>query len=223
MAFKDKRNPWYDKEITERDPGPAVWPVEAVPAWLNIYARAYLQSRGINQTESEFYDLHFCESGYWANRVLIPVYSISGQLMCFQGRSITDNGRQKYITSGRRNVYMPFDLRCARDVCDTLIVMEGPLDVIAAGRAQVLACAMLGIHPTEYQINQLIGMAKDFSLTSLLVWFDTGAVDSAMELQLKLNPFIPTGIVIQPDGFKDPGSTPAAIIKQTLKEYVSGS
>lgn len=57
----------------------------------------YLRGRGINKYEIEKYNLGFCQSGRYENRVIVPSYDINGNLNYFTGRSILNNGNYKYL------------------------------------------------------------------------------------------------------------------------------
>lgn len=72
---------------------------------------AYLEQRGITADYARYFNLRWCEYGWWDavkddgekwqqkfdNRVIIPVYDLDGDLTTFQGRDLTGRAERKYL------------------------------------------------------------------------------------------------------------------------------
>jgi hypothetical protein len=206
--------PWYHHE---RHPGsgrqdtqqqvvsPSSLPDDAVPAWHHPTSRTYLQRRGLSEEEAIFYDLHFCESGSFGGRVVIPVYH-TDTLLAYQGRSIT-GGTPRYLTVGPRPLYGPFGDG------EILVVVEGPFDCFAVAPVTT-AVALLGMNISEIQLQNLVAI----TCTQVAVWFDQElpALLAANALVATLSRWKPT--VLVQGMHKDPADTPHREIQQCLQE-----
>ena len=72
---------------------------------------AYLEERGITADLAREFKLRFCVNGvyayensigereeqYYGNRVIVPTFDLSGQMITFQGRDITGESKRKYL------------------------------------------------------------------------------------------------------------------------------
>jgi DNA primase len=59
------------------------------------HARAYLSSRGINQMDIDKYNIGYCSTGQYRNRVIVPSYDSDGKLNYFIARSINPDSSYK--------------------------------------------------------------------------------------------------------------------------------
>ncbi len=114
----------------------------------------YLTQRGISQNVALAYKLGYCRSGPYADRLILPVYE-DGNLMSWQARSAI-GAEPKYLsatTNSRGKLLFGFDQlpENAREV----VVVEGPIDVLALARAEVPAVALMGTHSTPAQAFKL--------------------------------------------------------------------
>src|SRR5580765_3143151 len=61
----------------------------------------HLYQRGYDHTEAawiaKMYRLHYAKQGYWAYRLIIPVYSSAGDLMTWVGRSVAKDADRRYL------------------------------------------------------------------------------------------------------------------------------
>ncbi|HCJ9817214.1 TPA: DNA primase [Escherichia coli] len=70
----------------------------------------YLTNRGITPEMAQYFHLRFCHTGGfkyrfsgrdmvqdYSNRIIIPIYDMSGDLVSFQGRDITGTAEKKYL------------------------------------------------------------------------------------------------------------------------------
>lgn len=158
----------------------------------------YLVDRGITNKLAKQFELRFCESGYFSyerdgqvkqmdfsNRILFPIYDVSGKLFTFQGRDITNLSDRKYLfppgfsVSGR----LLYNAHRAID-CDTLIVGEGVFDCISLQRMidnqhleNTAAVASFGKHFTcrgdgTDQLSILTKLRRYFGLETVVMCWD---------------------------------------------------
>ena len=81
------------RKIKEEDKSIVKLPEEFKPMWEKssnpFYPTlSYLKRRGITHEDILKYNIGYCESGLFSNRVIIPSYDENGQLNFFVGRDI---------------------------------------------------------------------------------------------------------------------------------------
>lgn len=218
-----------------KPPGPAVWPAEAVPAWVHPVAREYLVKRGLSKAEVERYALHFCDGGDWRNRILIPVPNvITGvSLETFQGRIIDPKytGKHKYLTAGPRILYvLPYEATAgwassATSFGGTLWLGEGPFDAWSIARgARLLSTprewmvgALLGYELSVMQFEQLQTLVERYQLAHVNIWLDEEVIEEAYKVLAKIQPFVSASLVITEGLAKDPGEMTPEQIAEIMK------
>ncbi len=105
----------------------------------------YLTDRGFNvQTLEETWELKAttCLSGAWNWRIVYPVRNRAGMLVAYQGRSISDKVHPKYkLTGDKEMLEDPSNLLYGIHLVygDTVLVVEGALDVWSVGMGAVAA------------------------------------------------------------------------------------
>lgn len=208
--------PRYRLRNTRRTP-PDDIPKGTIPAWLHPRSRAYLQSRNISEDEAYRYDLGYCPSGEWKDRLIIPMYSASGRLWAFQGRVLDSDypWADKYRTEGPRPLYHTLRADSAPDR-RALCLVEGPFDLFAVNRV-IPAAACLGSALSAWQRATLLWLLKRFSFKKLVIWLDREAYAEAFRLQAQLLPFVQATVLIAQES-KDPGELPPDRISAHLKE-----
>ena len=117
-------------------------------------ALTYLIKRKINYDKIDKYKLGFCSTGYYGQRIIIPVYDESNNLLFYVARSYFDNvekkilnpskektgvGKSEIIYNINNNVYK-----------DTVIVNEGPFDAMSTD-----GIALFGKMPSDEQIRKI--------------------------------------------------------------------
>lgn len=119
---------------------------ESFPLPINGRNLKYLQNRGITSEMAEYFALRFSKRGYfkyyapdgklvkqsYANRIIIPVFDMMGDLVTFQGRDITGEAERKYLfppgfASTGQHLYNGHNAHGARH----LVLGEGVFDVVA--------------------------------------------------------------------------------------------
>lgn len=192
----------YKKSSKHVPVSPTSLPPEAIPAWLHPHSRAYLKQRGVNETESEVYDLHFCDGGYWTNRIIIPMYDDTETLIAYQGRDISGTDPKRYRTEGPRPLYAP--LRHLHSTNGPLVIVEGPFDLFAVSRAIPNVVAVLGVYPSASQIEAVKHLIAYNKIQEVKIWFDFTAIGEACAFQRQLSPYCSTTIILD-KSHKDPG------------------
>jgi hypothetical protein len=96
------------------------------------HAIAYLKKRGINDDDIIKYNLGYCESGTYANRIIVPSYDENGALNYFTARSFEKDNPVKYKNPNASRNIIPFEFFINWDL--PLILCEGPFDAIAIKR-----------------------------------------------------------------------------------------
>ena len=123
--FKDD-----DKSIVKLpDEFKPMWEKSSNPFYKN--ALSYLRKRGITHEDILKYNIGYCESGLFSNRVVIPSYDENGKLNFFVGRDIYDSP-MKYKNSATSKDVVGFELFI--NWSEPLVLCEGPFDAIAIRR-----------------------------------------------------------------------------------------
>ena len=101
------------------------------PSPVYKQATTYLMSRGITGDDILRYNIGYCESGPYTNRVIIPSYDKNGSLNYFVGRDIYNN-KLKYKNPPISKDVIGFELFINWD--EPLVLCEGVFDAIAIKR-----------------------------------------------------------------------------------------
>jgi len=99
---------------------------------MGRHALAYIKSRGITEEDVLKYGIGYCETGRYANMVIIPSYDERGNINYFTGRSFEKEPSIKYRNPSVSRDIIPFELFINWDL--PLILCEGPFDAIAIKR-----------------------------------------------------------------------------------------
>lgn len=124
----------------------------------------YLEERGITTEMARYFHLRYCHEGWWrylkedgeksgsnfAQRVIIPVFDLEGNLVTFQGRDITGTSEKKYLFPPRlpgtgRFLYNGHNAAANRT--KHVVLGEGAFDVFAIKKALDADRAFAGILP----------------------------------------------------------------------------
>ena len=95
-------------------------------------ASAYLKKRNITKPDIIKYQIGYCDSGEYSNRIIIPSYDTNGKLNYFTARSFEQDPYTKYRNPGTSRDVIPFELFINWDL--PIILCEGPFDAIAIKR-----------------------------------------------------------------------------------------
>lgn len=139
------------------------------PGILEGDALAFAQKQwGVDGPRLRQFDCRWCAGGgKWAYRILFPVY-LHGAMVGWQGRTYR-KVEPKYMTSkwghytertaecGRPARAMLFNLDAVREPGMTVVLVEGPGDVLAASTPERPAVALMGIQLTAEKLGLLSG------------------------------------------------------------------
>lgn len=106
------------------------------------------------------------------DRIMFPLYDVSGKVVGFSGRIYKDNGQNKYLNTKETEIFkkgeMLYHYHVAREECrlkKSVIVMEGFMDVIRASTIGVKnTVALMGTALTKEQINLLKRLSNNIIL-----------------------------------------------------------
>jgi len=93
------------------------------------HALNYLKRRGITKYDILRYNIGYCESGQYKDRILIPSYDENGNLNFFSTRSIYENVKIKYVNSMVSKDIIGFEMFL--DYNQPITLVEGAFDAIA--------------------------------------------------------------------------------------------
>ena len=97
------------------------------------HALAYIKYRGITSEDILKYQIGYCESGQYSNKIIIPNYSADGKLNYFIARSFEKDPARKYdAPSADKNEVIGFENLINWDL--PIILCEGAFDAISIKR-----------------------------------------------------------------------------------------
>lgn len=199
----------------------------------------YLTNRGITHELTEYFDLRFCEYGwfeyefegqhkhqYYNNRVIIPIYDLNGKMVTFQGRDITGDAEKKYLFPPGLAGTAAF-LYNGQNVhnCKHIVIGEGVFDVIAIkaaldGRVElrdIVPVGSFGKHLTlgsgNDQLTQLLELKKRGVSEITMMWDgELQAILPAIDAALELTKYgFKTRVAVLPFG-KDPNEVAPEVV-----------
>jgi DNA primase len=96
------------------------------------HALVYLIIRNISKQDTLKYNIGYCNSGQFANMIVIPSYDSNGKLNYFTARSFEKDPYTKYRNPETSRDIIPFELFINWDL--PIILCEGPFDAMAIKR-----------------------------------------------------------------------------------------
>ncbi len=136
------------------------------------HAKAYLKSRNITLDDVLKYNIGYCDSGRYANMIIVPSYDADGRLNYFTGRSFEKNPYVKYRNPEVSRDIIPFELFINWD--SPLILCEGPFDAIAIKRN---AIPLLGKNIQQNLMKKIVTS----SVEKLYIALDVDAQKQALQ------------------------------------------
>lgn len=126
------------------------------------YDLATLNRIGLSSDDHDIYN----------DRIMFPLYDVSGNVVGFSGRIYKDNGQNKYLNTKETDIFkkgeMLYHYHIAREECRLkkhVIVMEGFMDVIRANTIGIKnTVALMGTALTKEQINLLKRLSNNIVL-----------------------------------------------------------
>lgn len=106
------------------------------------------------------------------DRIMFPLYDVSGKVVGFSGRIYKDNGQNKYLNTKETDIFKKGELlyhyHIAKEECrlkKSVIIMEGFMDVIRASSIGIRnTVALMGTALTKEQINLLKRLSNNIIL-----------------------------------------------------------
>ena len=106
------------------------------------------------------------------DRIMFPLYDVSGRVVGFSGRIYKDNGQNKYLNTKETDIFKKGELlyhyHIAREECRisrSVIVMEGFMDVIRASSIGIKnTVALMGTAMTDQQISLIKRLSDNIVL-----------------------------------------------------------
>jgi len=177
-------------------------PKEYKPLWnggdsiVKRHALSYLYRRDITDADILKYDIGYCDSGLYSNRIIIPSYDSDGKLNFFVGRDFY-NGNMKYRNSPTTKDIIGFDLFINWD--EPIILCEGVFDAMAFKRNTI---PLFG----KTVMNNLMKKIIESRVKTLYLALDKDATTDAVEITEQ---FMNHGIDVRMMNFeeKDPSET----------------
>ena len=177
-------------------------PKEYKPLWnggdsiVKRHALSYLYKREITDEDILKYDIGYCDSGLYSNRIIIPSYDSDGKLNFFVGRDFY-NGKMKYRNSTTSKDIIGFDLFINWD--EPIILCEGVFDAMAFKRN---AIPLFG----KTVMNKLKKKIIESRVKTIYLGLDGDAIEDTVKLS---DEFISNGIDVKLIKFteKDPSET----------------
>ncbi len=126
------------------------------------YDLATLNRIGLSSDDHDIYN----------DRIMFPLYDVSGNVVGFSGRIYKDNGQNKYLNTKETDIFkkgeMLYHYHIAREECrlkKSVIVMEGFMDVIRASTIGIKnTVALMGTALTKEQIALLKRLSNNIIL-----------------------------------------------------------
>lgn len=138
----------------------------------------YLKSRNINDQMIERYNIGFCYSGLYENRIIIPSYDINNNLNYFIARSYLTKTKIKYKNPEAQKEKIIFNEHLI-DWNKNIYIVEGVFDSIFIENS----IPMLGKFMSELLFDKIYENAKE----NVIIILDPDAKDDAEKLYHKLN------------------------------------
>lgn len=158
----------------------------------------YFAKRGIGPKKAHRWGLGWCEEGYFADRLVVPVTS-AGEVVFFVARymkTVPPKGVKKTLyPKGAKPGRCLFNYDRAK-TCERIRIVEGVLDAIHVGRSAV---ATFGTTLSQYQLELLMRT----NAREITIMWDRDAIDKARELADRLSDLWVVRVVELPDA-RDP-------------------
>lgn len=166
-----------------------------------------IQKGGRGYTEEEYCSLHteevlYCESGFFRNRIVVPIHRSDGQQVSFVARSVDPNNRPKYLYPKgwlKELCVGVFPV----EGCRVPVMCEGVFDALhIQGVWKRTALVVFGSSPSLAQIHEVV---KEFDAVALGFDGDDAGRDGALKASTKLQAFgADVDVLCLPEGTDPP-------------------
>ena len=205
-----------DETPSGEAPAEICLPREFIPCRRDRVVPRYLTDvRKIRSKDCYFYCLGWCDHGFYADRVVVPVFDLEGELASFVARYMGNPPRKVpkvLYPKGSRTSQVLFNHDVARRY-STVVVCEGVFDAISVGRNAV---AIFGKVASQEQKSQLAVLGQD---RRIVVMLDSDAQEEAHDLAEHLAEACSDVRVAKiPSGRGDPGDCSRAEVKSAVRD-----
>ena len=187
-------------------------PDDFKPLWngndgiVNRHALTYLYKRGITDEDIIKYNIGYCDSGLYSNRIIVPSYDSNGRLNFFVGRDFY-SGKMKYKNSPTSKDIIGFDIFINWD--EPIILCEGVFDAMAFKRN---AIPLFGKTVPKSLQKKII----EFGVKTLYLALDNDAMSDTIKItEMFLSEGIDVKIMVLKD--KDPSELGFEKLLQSLQ------
>ena len=174
-------------------------PDDFKPLWngndgiVKRHALTYLYKRGITDEDIIKYNIGYCDSGLYSNRIIVPSYDSNGRLNFFVGRDFYSS-KMKYKNSPTSKDIIGFDIFINWD--EPIILCEGVFDAMAFKRN---AIPLFGKTVSKSLQKKII----EFGVKTLYLALDNDAMSDTIKItDMFLSEGIDVKIMVLKD--KDP-------------------
>ena len=174
-------------------------PDDFKPLWngndgiVKRHALTYLYKRGITDEDIIKYNIGYCDSGLYSNRIIVPSYDSNGKLNFFVGRDFYSS-KMKYKNSPTSKDIIGFDIFINWD--EPIILCEGVFDAMAFKRN---AIPLFGKTVPKSLQKKII----EFGVKTLYLALDNDAMSDTIKItEMFLSEGIDVKIMVLKD--KDP-------------------
>jgi DNA primase len=182
----------------------------------------FFNARRITPEAVKLFGLGFCSRGLMKDRIVFPIHRYDGKLIGYLGRTVNEvtPGNPKWLLPpGLIKPKVLFNFHRVAGKAETVIIVEGPLDLVAVHQAGFEnAVALLGkelLSDPSFSYDQFRLIAQTFSHAVLLLDGDPDGQVAASEIAGKLAREIFVRIVpLPPD--KDPSDLKPESLCQLL-------
>lgn len=166
----------------------------------------YLNRREITEYEMAKYSIGFCYEGFFANRIIVPIY-YGSRLKYFVGRTYV-NAIPKYTNAPIAKddlVFKTFD-----QPVKEAVICEGIFDALKIGKVMP-AIALLGKTISDGQLKRLLRE----KINKFIIMLDDDAKVDAFNIYQRLSLYRPCSLKLISE--KDPGEMSIAQIREILQ------
>lgn len=176
----------YAHERGERRQGrtptkPVVLPPLSTAHWPHM--RAYLRKRGLSPPLAEVNGWYPTLDRYSTPRIVIPAQSLLNTWPYYQARAMDDNPKRYDSPSAPRGDALVVCYPDLKDM-DHVVVVEGPMDALAAAECGYVGIALMGNTPSDEVLRHIDDIALPYA--GLTVLSDIDATNEAVEVVHRL-------------------------------------
>jgi hypothetical protein len=183
---------------------------------------SFFAERRIAPETVNLFGLGLCSRGLMKDRIVFPMHRHDGKLIGYLGRTvreITSENPKWLLPPGLVKPKILFNFHRVVGFADTVIIVEGPLDLVAVHQAGFQnVVALLGkelLAEPSFSYDQVRLIVQNFSRVVLLLDGDADGQAAAAEIAGRLAPFLWVRSAVLPAG-QDPGDVEPGLLRQIL-------